>query len=246
MLNVLDLTEDLQKQIQKCCGVGYRLDGKGRVVECSCLTNALFELRLSKSGIPPRFRNLTFKDYMYQNSDTFKKVWKYIEQADKALQQGIGLFLYGPQHTGKSMLACCIIKELIKRGNDCGFVIFSGVIGNPADQERYLGQSMKFSCVDNITQVLDNLANFRETTLTGQQTNGAVGLLENIVSTRVTWSLSTIMTSTVSINDIEKRFPSLGAMLLGSFLQVECVTNDFRGTRAQERLATEFGFDEIP
>lgn len=244
---MLELISDLQRRVGKCTdcrGTGYRLDGRSRVMNCTCLNESLYELRLAKSGIPPRFKHLEFKDYMYKNSSTFGKIWKYIEHAEKASSSGTGLVLYGKEATGKSMLACCILKELMKRGYDCGFTRFSGVIGNDVEKETYLGKSKTFAVIDDITEVLDNLVNFKETTLTHQQTNGAVSFLGSILSTRAMKNQPTILTATVPINQISQKFASLGSMLLGNFLQIECVEGDFRGTRVQERLQAEFGFDE--
>lgn len=244
----LDLVQELQKKVNKhvdCSGTGYRLDGRSRSVPCECLREALYEIRLVNSGIPPRFRHLTFKDYMYKNSTTFAKIWKYIEQAEKAIETGTGLFLYGAQNTGKSMLASCIVKELITRGYDCSSCTFAGLMNNISEQDKYVGHEMTFASIDNITEVLDNLVNFKETALTHQQTNGAVSFLESVISSRATRGQPTILTSRVPINEIEKRFPSLGTTLLGNFLQVECVAGDFRGNNINEKLLREFGFDEI-
>lgn len=246
----LDLIQELEEKIRKCKTCGgrrYRLDGRGKSVSCECLNEAMYELRLTKSGIPPQFKKLSFKDYMYQNSDTFKKIWKYIEQADKALEMGTGLLLFGPNNTGKSMLACCIIKELIKRGHDGGFVTFSGVMSDPQESDKFLSKEFSFSCIDNITEVLDRLVNFTEATLTHELSNGAVNRLIDVLSARVLRNQPTILTSVVSISKIssDARFQSLGTLLLSNFMEVECVSGDFRGDRAQERLLKTFGFDQL-
>lgn len=243
-----DLTESLRLKITKCShckGSGYRLDKHGEMIQCVCLAEAVYELKLARSGIPPRFKHLEFKDYMYKNSHTFSKIWRYIEQADKAAQTGTGLFLYGPTQTGKSLLAICVLKELMRKGYECGFLTFEGLLSETNGKNTHLGKEKTFACVDNVTEVLDNLVNFKETNLTHQMTNGAVSFLDSVVSGRAVRNQPSILTSRVSIEEIAKRFPSLGTTLWGSFLEVECVQGDFRGSRIQERLNKEFGFDEI-
>lgn len=246
----LTLIAEHLKKIQKCptCkGQHYTLSKEGTAVKCECLIDAEFDLRLVKSGIPPRFKNLAFKDYMYQNSPAFTKIWKWISKAELAVEHGYGLFLYGPKNSGKTMLACCIIKELMRKGYDSGFVTFSGLMSSPLEADKFVGKEKTFACIDNISEVLDRLVNFTETTLTHQLSNGAVNQLMDVLSARVLRNQPTILTSDVSIKDIgnDRRFQNLGNMLVGSFQPVECVAEAFRGERARDRLSEEFGFDEI-
>lgn len=245
---MLELIHELQRKVESCShckGGGYLLDGRNKLTTCSCLKSALYELRLVKSGIPPRFKALEFKDYMYKNSSTYAQIRKYLDQSEKALATGTGLFLFGRESTGKSMLACCMLKDLMYQGHECGFTRFSSIFSNPEERDKLLGKEKSFAVIDDITEVLDNLVNFKETTLTEEQSHGAVSFLMSLLSARAIRNQPTIITSSVSIEKISKRFSHLSSFLLGSFLQVECVEGDFRGTRAQERLLTEFGFDQI-
>jgi len=246
----LELIQQHQKKIrdcQTCDGTGYRLDKSGKSVPHDCLIEALYDVRLSQSGIPPRFKNLAFKDYMYQNSTTFAKIWKYLDKAELAVEYGHGLFLYGPKNSGKTMLGCCIIKELMHKGYDSGFVTFSGLMSNHIEAEKFVGKDKTFACIDNISSVLDRLVNFTETNLTHQLSNGAVNQLTDVLSARIMRNQPTILTSDVSIKEIseDKRFSGLGNLLVGSFEPVECVVGDFRGERTRDRLAQEFGFDQV-
>lgn len=246
----LALIAEHQKRIQGCrtCkGHGYVLNGHGKSVKCQCLLEFQYNLLMVKSGIPPRFKNLAFKDYMYQNSPTFAKIWKYINKAELAVERGYGLFLYGPTFSGKTMLACCILKELMWRGYDCGFVTFSGIMSNPVEADKFIGKENTFACIDNLSSVLDRLVNFTETNLTHRMTNGAINQLVDVLSARIMRNQPTILTSDVSIREISENsmFRSLGELLVGSFGPVECVSGDFRGERARDRLSAEFGFDEI-
>lgn len=246
---MLDLLQEQQKKIslcQTCRGLGWKPDGRGKSIKCDCLRDAEYELLLDQSGIPSKFKPLLFKDYMYQNSKTFESIWKYIHKAALAVEHGQGLFLWGPQYTGKSMLACCILKELMKKGYSCGFVTFSGLMGDVKGADKYLNKVNTFSCIDSITDVLDRLVNFTEGALTKEPNNGAVNLLIDVLSARQLRNQPTILTSKVSIKTIrgDSRFTSLGAVLDSHCFEVECGTSDFRA-RAKERLNTEFGFDEV-
>lgn len=242
------LAEQLEriKSCRHCKGAGKKLDSRGQVVDCICLIEATYQVRLSKSGIPPRFKNLAFKDYMYQNSSTYEKIWKYINKAQLAVEQGRGLFLWGTANTGKSMLACCILKELMLKGYSCGFVHFSGLMSDIKEANKFVGKGVTFACIDSITDVLDRLINFTETNLTHELSNGAINQLTDVLTSRIMRNQPTILTSKVAIKVLEKdkRFESLGSLLSGSFLEVECVTGDFRAGLGQAKLSQEFGFDQ--
>ena len=228
-----------------CLGHGYVLLPSGVSDRCSCLQAALYELRLSNSGIPPGFRNLDFKNYIYKSSPTYTKAWSYVEQADKAVQNGTGLVLVGSTKAGKTLLAVSILKELMKRDYDCGFIQFGAMIGSLAKAEKFVDTDVDFSCIDDVDRVLNSISNFKSTNLTHEESHGVVQILESTIAKRSLYNLPTILTSSVSIMEIDKKFPSLGTMLLGNFLQIDCVSDDFRGSKAHEKLVREFGFDAI-
>lgn len=245
----LDLIQTLKKKIA-LCGVchgrsHYLVEGKG-VVDCQCLRDAKYELALCNSGIPPRFQHLEFKDYMYKNSKTFQEVQKYVSAVDYNVSKGCGLFLYGGKQTGKTLLAIGILKEMMRLGYSVGFTLFSGVLSQPDLCSVYVGEEKTFACLDDVSRVLDNLVNFRESVLTHTRVNGAVLCLEEILNRRVMSKLPIILTSSVSRDVIVKEFPSLEAILTGCFADpIECVTGDFRSEKAQTKAISEVGFDQI-
>lgn len=246
--NPTDLLAELQDKVKSCklgCGgTGYILKGQETAL-CSCLSEAQFEFRVSKSGIPRKFLSLDFKDYMYKNSPTFAKVISYIDQAEKASHTGVGLVLVGSARAGKTLLAVGILKELMRRGFDCGFVSFGAMIQSLNESEKFVGTDVTFAVIDDVSKVLDGLTRSKTLNLTGGESYGVVEVLESVIAKRTLSGLPTILTSDVPILAIEQKFPRLGTTLLGNFLQVDCVADDFRGTKANEKLAAEFGFDRV-
>lgn len=241
---------DVLKRIRTCtiCNRVGKVLTRGKVVDCVCLKEAGLLFRLDNSCIPERFRSLEFRDYIYKNSGTFLKAEKYIQDHEKARTKGVGLYLHGPPKSGQTPLAISILKELARLGYTIHFTSYSTMLTNVADDLREhpkYGPSIDFLCIDGITDVLDNLVNFRPAHITGENINFAVTYLDRILSQRSGMKLPTIITARASLDQIADKLPNLGATLLSNFLSIECVADDFRGSKLQEKLMHDFSFDEL-
>jgi DNA replication protein DnaC len=241
MTESLDLF-NVVRRCPHCKGVGKKLIHK-KVVNCQCVEKALFDYRLSISNLPPRLSKFEFKDYLFKNSNTFKKAQKYVQDAPHAVEKGVGLCLYGAE-SDCNMLAIGVLKELMKQGYSCYFAQYASCMTSDL-RGTLLDDRFTFVCLSNITTVLDNLTNFRSTVLTETNTNYAISYLEQLLSTRASLNLPTILTSSVGFLKLAEKFPHLGVLLYGHLLEVKCVENDFRNHGAYEKLNQEFGFDEI-
>lgn len=221
----LELLRDLQEKIKKhkdCKGYGYILkDDKQEM--CECRVSALYQYRLSQSRIPSQFRKMGFKDCVFKDSSAYKQVQDYLEAAEQNKKEGSGLFLFGPSYTGKTLLACSLLMELMKRGYSCRYFKF-GQLLDVAQQDVIKREiySPDFVCVDEIERVLNNLVNFRDSVLTGDRIHGAVEFLDNLLSMRIDSGLPVIAASTVSLKTINGSFPSLARTFASSCISIEC------------------------
>lgn len=71
---------------------------------------------MSASNIPREYRNvdlatITFADK--GNTETLRQVRLYAERFDEVRNSGVGLFLYGETGTGKTHLACALLRALM-------------------------------------------------------------------------------------------------------------------------------------
>lgn len=238
----LDLVSALRSKISShkpCRGYGKVLDKEKRLVDCECRREALFQYRLAHSGIPPKFRRMGFKDYVYKEGGAYAKVMAYLAQARQHRQDGIGLFLYGPSYTGKSLLACSLLMELMRAGYDCKYVSFDGVLDSRDEKPLPVDREWDFLVLDRVGDVLNRLSNFREAVLTGDRTHGAVDYLTAIVSKRVTAGRPIIMPCSVPLPAIDEKFPSLANALVGSCVVVECEDKGFRQRRIDLMMEPE-------
>jgi hypothetical protein len=246
---VFDLN-DVAKRLKACttCKSVGKVLRRGKVEDCSCLKEAGLLYRLDNSNIPERFRGLEFRDYIYKNSGTYQRASKYLQEHEKARTKGVGLYLFGPPKSGQTPLAISVLKELARLNYTIHFTPYSAMLSDLADgiqdHPRY-GRPIDFLCIDGITEVLDNLVNFRPAHITGENVNFAVTYLDKILSQRFAMKLPTIITARASIPQVTEKLPSLGMTLAGNFLSVECVSEDFRGQRMQEKLHQDFAFDQL-
>ena len=161
---------------KRCGGLRHVLSADGvKAEDCpDCLKIIKYEIHLADSGIPPKYREKEFSDYVYQESITYKNIWLYINQIEKVIDKKLCLLLYGRENTGKSLLASCVLKELMKKDYSCSFVTFSEVFSNDESVKQRLSEDYQFCCVDDITDVLNSLVKFTVSELTDEKTNGAI------------------------------------------------------------------------
>lgn len=65
-------------------------------------------------GIKSGWHSKTLSDYT-NDKDALKQVRKYIDQSQSLLKDGVGLYLWGSNGTGKSHLMNCAFMELIEK-----------------------------------------------------------------------------------------------------------------------------------
>lgn len=79
------------------------------------IRDTLSPLNLNRRGVPKRFHKLTINDFQDYGLEELKKVRilikKYIEEIDDNYKNNRGLFLYGSNGVGKSLIASILVKE---------------------------------------------------------------------------------------------------------------------------------------
>lgn len=73
-------------------------------------------------GIKSSWHNKSLEDFT-NDVDALKQVTSYLKKYKEAFSQGLGLYLWGSNGTGKTHLMNCAFKELIKKG--CKVRIYS-------------------------------------------------------------------------------------------------------------------------
>lgn len=232
---VMQSLQDRIKRHKFCKGRGYvKLDDG--VEYCECRKDALFEYRLIQSGIPAQFRKKGFKDFVHTDSEAYKKVQDYLKYASNHRTDGMGLFLYGPGYTGKTLLSTSLLMELIRQNFDVKFFYFGGLLNAKDTTGDQLSKQWDFLCIDGVGEVLNNLTNFRHGVLTDSTIHGAVEFLCGILASRINSGRPVIITSSVSLSTINEKFPNLASTLIGNCIAVQCEDKGFKQKKLEQMM----------
>jgi DNA replication protein DnaC len=90
-----------------------------RLCECESYAARRIEGLLRCSGIPERFKDFSFSDYQIETREgqkqAFEAIKQYARDFDSNMSKGRCLTMLGKPGTGKSMLACCLLKSVIQK-----------------------------------------------------------------------------------------------------------------------------------
>lgn len=113
MPRLFTLKEKMLKECKFCSGNGWQSDD----VMCMCLTEVMFQYRLSCSNIPAKYRNASFDQFAKKQHSAFKEIVGYTNNLKNARDNGIGLHVHSAKSgTGKTLLMACVLHEAMKKG----------------------------------------------------------------------------------------------------------------------------------
>lgn len=105
--------------------VQYDIDGYAKGIEFfvpdNIILDSAIESRQSRSYMPKEYMSKTSKDFdwtLYDADVAYQKkiAQAFVQKFSEFLRQGRGLYIYSnTKGSGKTMLACCIANEVIKR-----------------------------------------------------------------------------------------------------------------------------------
>ena len=229
-----------------CKGTRYVREGE-KTKPCACVIRAKMDYAIYQANIPAKYKNFSFDSYVLKQSPTYGNLMKYLDKIPEAMGKGIGLFLWGEKYSGKTFLAICVLKALIKMNYSCYFIRFNEIL--PWYQSDLVRKEklfeVDFLCIDQVTTPLDLARNVFEGSVTETPTHYVSNVLEEIISTRAFRSKPTIVTSSISIAEIEKKFSVLAASLIENCLEIRCEGGEVMQDKIINNLKSEFGFDEL-
>lgn len=127
----------LVKSCQKCKGTGsIAKPGSNMATMCSCQEQALLNAHLASAGIPRKYLNKSWNWEGLNNSkDSTDKVKRYATNFENHYYDGEGLYLYGQQGRGKSLLESLVAREVAaqinpdhRKHNRVAFIIFEELV----------------------------------------------------------------------------------------------------------------------
>lgn len=214
----------------------YRWEGKDH--ECDCATQLRLYKKYLSSGIGIPYQRLTWDDLDPELDPQLEPIYKFLNDPEKYLSRGIGVYLWGPPGSGKTMVATLILKDLIRKGHT-GFsatmaemvnYFTAGWGGNTEEKNWFTNKFLSSQVL-----VLDELR--RDNRL-------AESTFDHILRTRVHEGRPTIITTNLTPDELENGY---GSSILSLIVQQSIVVNlnrqNYRG-QAHDRLMKEIELGE--
>lgn len=127
----------LVKNCKKCKGAGsIDKPNSNMAIMCECQKQALLNADLASSGIPRKYLNSNWNwEGLNNNRESTEKVKKYAENFEEYYYNGEGLYIYGQQGRGKSLLESLTAREVAakvnpdhNKHNKVAFIIFEELV----------------------------------------------------------------------------------------------------------------------
>ena len=194
----------------------------------------------AKARIPAIYREFTTEDidqeFAKNNSQGMAKALKYHARVQKAYDEGAGLFLNGDNGSGKSFIACLILKEAIAKGFSAHFVSLKELTSAAFDALR--DEDAREDLETLITQtdflVIDEFDKMYQ-----DKNDLVINLLDALFKQRYYTNKPLIVTSNTSFDEImDTHSSSIASMFTEKLLKV-CFTGNYRA-KCGKNLEDEF------
>lgn len=234
----------LVKNCKICNGTGMIQENKDELAKmCSCMKQSLLNAHLVAAGIPRKFLGSSWDwDGFKNHKDAANKVKKYVEEFENNYFTGRGLYLYGQQGRGKTMLEALAAKDISLKINPdtekqykVAFIIFEELVQLSHDARSNYSARQKLNTI--ITKpdllILDNLGSE-----TGHKSDtGYVSkFLEFILRKRNNDCLPTIISSNYTPEQLKEAYTDIIYQFVEENFELVAVTGDnwrlIRGTQS--------------
>lgn len=185
-------------------------------------------------GVPKKYTSKTMKDFKDYGSEELKEIKdfcsSYIENFNENFEDNRGIFFFGSNGVGKSLLASIILKEAYRRRYSCRRVTFSSYISYYTESwsvkdkaekdtlevdfyEKYKG--VEFLVLEEVGKEID--------------TKVSAPILEDLLRYREEHGLVTIICSNITPKEIEAKYgASIMSIIKGCMTPIKIVARDKR------------------
>ena len=220
--------------------------------DCSCKNSgcmycsARFDLyeRCAASSIPMKYWDLKLSDI--GGTLGVDRIQKYIAQLEQAYDNGNGMFISGKNGNGKTLAACSIGKEALKRNYTVRFTFLNEIITSFSD--AMYDPSWRARLKKDILEVDFLIIDDIDKAYISEDSKYVNSILDTLFRTRVQNCRPVIITANVGLDLILKSkeevfSKSLLSLFDESLLQVSFIGNDKRKDLKKEAADKFFGID---
>lgn len=207
-------------------GCTYRW--RGEVHQCDCVEQLGLLKRYLISGVGKPAARWQWDDW-FGDPDALAAAKAYLADEDY-VDDGAGLFFWGDQGTGKTMLTTMIVKSLIKRGVRCYVTTFNATVeaftaGWKSDEDKRWYEA---NFIRSPVLLLDDI---------GKERWGRSGLpqntFDNLLRERVQAGRPTFLTTNMTPDEIKHGYGDG----VRDLVDEQCLKHHFVGSSHREQLA---------
>ena len=150
----------IKKQCKKCNGKGYIWSNDRHIfgqeekdpIQCECLKKMMLYMHLHSANVSREYYDLTMSDFnagIHKDKIVLKpRIQKMVDDPDDLFRRGRGIFFYGTNGTGKTMLSIEILKAAVKHKYSIHYEFY------PIVYETFLKKGYK---ADDLKEKMDNI-----------------------------------------------------------------------------------------
>jgi len=193
---------------------------------CECRRQKKLAALYTRTNIPYEY---WFKDLSdFNGKEEYKKELEdYVGNLDKYYKHSIGLFLWGKNGTGKTLLAIGALKEALKKKHSCFFASYSEIVklftsGWKSDVAK---SNFEMNIENSDFLVIDDLGKEYKT-----NNNLTESVLDGVIRYR---KGPTIITSNKNVEELKETYSStfgesLASLIYGKTINLQIMGTDFR------------------
>lgn len=209
----------------------YNLDFETH--DCDCVVQKKLQQHYFAANIGREYHDICLKDFEGPDSEQMvKAVSTYLEHFTDNFHYGLGLTFNGPFGTGKTFAMTCVLKELIKLGEDVYFTTFEELINvwgkswQDDDAKKTLERRLKTASVLGLDELRTDPRNAG-----GFLANG----LDSVIRHRTANLLPTLVTTNMKPEEELDQFGKVYSLLAAKNERVQTHGHDRRMREVRNR-----------
>jgi len=176
---------------------------------------------LQRMEIPELYWECSY-DIIPKTCCHMEHVTAYRNKIEEAVEDGVGLYLWGDRSTGKTALSTLLLRDLIPLKKFGLFVMGSDIPDMIFDKKLFDLNTTYYSRLLSV-----DLLVIDEVIFTGKDSQREM-IVETVIRKRGYDRKATILTSNISTKDMKLESPNLFELVQESILPVKCIGHNFR------------------